>query len=51
MRSWAIVDSNRLGIIGFFRGGLLTQQAAISLGDAVQLDIEWRQAYIRTRDD
>ena len=30
------VDPNRLGILGFSRGGLLTLQAAISLGGAVR---------------
>ena len=36
LRDETAVDPNRLGIIGFSRGGLLTQQAAISLGDAVR---------------
>ena len=36
LRTEALVDSNRLGIIGFSRGGLLTLQAAVSLGNTVR---------------
>ena len=36
LRAETTVDPNRLGIIGFSRGGLLTLQAAISLGGAVR---------------
>jgi dienelactone hydrolase len=36
LRAETNVDPNRLGILGFSRGGLLTLQAAISLGGAVR---------------
>ena len=36
LRAETSVDPNRLGILGFSRGGLLTLQAAISLGGAVR---------------
>lgn len=36
LRTEELVDSNRLGIIGFSRGGLLTLQAAVSLGNTVR---------------
>ena len=35
LRAETMVDRNRLGIVGFSRGGLLTLQAAVTLGHAV----------------